>query len=96
MQAMKFFGKALAMLLAAVTILVSACSEKTPEQIAAENKKRAEMSIRRAQVLLFEDKTGEAVAMLEETRKACGDSPDLCEALAYAYIQDKQPGLSAM
>ncbi len=96
MQAMKFPCSVLVVLSVVVLTLVSACSEKTPEQIAAENKKRSELSIRRSQVLLFEDKAGEAVAMLEKTRKVCGDFPDLCEALAYAYIQDKQPALSAM
>ena len=98
MQAMKFFLKSLRFILAAFAVcsLLSACGEKTPEQIAAERKAEIERSVRRSQVLLFENKAKDAISLLEKTNSECGNSPELCEALAYAYIQDGKSLEAAM
>ena len=82
--------------IALLSTLLSGCGEKTPEQIAAENKKQTEMSVRRAQVLMFEEKSPEAIKLLEETYQKCGSSAELCEALAYAYMQNGQLASAAM
>jgi signal recognition particle receptor protein ftsY len=76
--------------------LLSGCGEKTPEQIAAENKKQTELSVRRARVLMFEEKSSDAIKLLEETYQNCGNSADLSEALAYAYMQNGQIASAAM
>ena len=54
------------------------------------------LAVRRARVLMFEDKTTDAIKMLEETYQKCGSSAELCEALAYAYAQNKQPASAGM
>ena len=81
---------------AAAVALLSGCGEKSPEQIAAENKKQSELSVRRAQVLMFENKSAEAIKLLEETYQKCGSRPELCENLAYAYMQNGQLASAAM
>lgn len=81
---------------AAMVALLSGCGEKSPEQIAAENKKQSELSVRRAQVLMFENKSAEAIKLLEETYQKCGSRPELCENLAYAYMQNGQLASAAM
>lgn len=81
---------------ASAVALLSGCGEKSPEQIAAENKKQSELSVRRAQVLMFENKSAEAIKLLEETYQKCGSRPELCENLAYAYMQNGQLASAAM
>lgn len=79
-----------------VSTILSGCGEKTPEQIKAENQKITNLAVRRARVLMFEDKSADAIKMLEETYQKCGSSAELCEALAYAYAQNKQLASAAM
>ena len=79
-----------------VSALLSGCGEKTPEQIEAENKKMTNLAVRRARVLMFEDKSADAVKMLEDTYQKCGSSAELCEALAYAYAQNKDMASAGM
>ena len=79
-----------------LSAILSGCGEKTPEQIKAENQKMTNLAVRRARVLMFEDKTTDAIKMLEETYQKCGSSAELCEALAYAYAQNKQPASAGM
>ena len=80
----------------ALSVLVSGCGEKTPEQIKAENQKITNLAVRRARVLMFEDKSADAIKMLEDTYQKCGSSAELCEALAYAYAQNKDLASAAM
>jgi len=97
MQALKYILKPAAILSAIACIAaLSGCGKKTPEQIAAEKQKQTEVSVRRAKVLMFEEKHSEAAKMLEQTYQECGASPDLCESLAYAYAQDGKPASAAM
>ena len=97
MQAMKFIFKRAALLsLAGIALFLSACGEKTPEQIAAENRKKADIAIRRAQVLLFDEKNDDAISILEKAYEECGASPELCEQLAYAYSQQGNFPMAAM
>ncbi len=93
---MKFFTKVSLIIMAVLALFVSACSEKSPEQIAAENKKRIELSIRRSAVLLAENKKTDAIVMLEGTRRDCGETPELCKALAEAYVEDNKPDFVAL
>ena len=86
MQAMKFIFKRLSAA-AALACLFAGCGEKTPEQLAAENKKAVEISVKRAQVMMFEGDYAKAAELLEETSRSRGDSAALCEALAYSYAQ---------
>ena len=79
-----------------LSAILSGCGEKTPEQIKAENQKMTNLAVRRARVLMFEDKTTDAIKMLEETYQKCGSSAELCESLAYAYAQNKQPASAGM
>ena len=79
-----------------LSALLSGCGEKTPEQIEAENKKMTNLAVRRARVLMFEDKSTDAVKMLEDTYQKCGSSAELCEALAYAYAQNKDMASAGM
>lgn len=77
----------------AVTILcafVSSCAEKTPEQIAKENLRQSELAVRRARVFMFENNALKAVELLEQTNNTYGANPDVCEALANAYVQQNQ------
>ena len=67
--------------------LFAGCGEKIPEQLAAENKKAVEISVKRAQVMMFEGDYAKAAELLEETSRSRGDSAALCEALAYSYAQ---------
>ncbi len=97
MQASKFI---LIRLLSCCASIVFAflvgCGEKTPEQIEAENQKNTDIAIRRARVLMFEDKSASAIKLLEETYQKCGSSAELCESLAYAYAQNGQLASAAM
>lgn len=83
---MKFIFKRLSAA-AALACLLAGCGEKTPEQLAAENKKAVEISVKRAQVMMFEGDYAKAAELLEETSRSRGDSAALCEALAYSYAQ---------
>ncbi len=97
MQASKYILiRVLFGLVSIISTLLVGCGEKTPEQIAQENKKLTDISVRRARVLMFEDKSPEAIKLLEETYQKCGSSPELCEALAYAYAQNEQLASAAM
>lgn len=86
MQAMKFIFKRLSAI-AVLAYLLAGCGEKTPEQLAAENKRALEISVKRAQVMMFEGDYAKAAELLEETSQKHGDDAALCEALAYSYAQ---------
>ena len=86
MQAMKFIFKRLSAI-AVLACLLAGCGEKTPEQLAAENKRALEISVKRAQVMMFEGDYAKAAELLEETSQKHGDDAALCEALAYSYAQ---------
>lgn len=86
MQAMKFVFKRLSAAVA-IACLFSGCGEKTPEQLAAENKRAVEISVKRAQVMMFEGDYAKAAELLEQTSRSHGDDAALCEALAYSYAQ---------
>ncbi len=97
MQASKYFLTRLLLCCAtALFALLVGCGEKTPEQIEAENKKNSELAVRRARVLLFEEKSDNAIKLLEETYQKYGSSAELCESLAYAYAQNGQLASAAM
>ena len=83
-------------LLSALSFGLCACSEKTPEQIAAENAKKTDIAVRRSKVFLFDEKPAQAIQMLEQVYQECGPSALLCEALADAYAQDGQLPSAAM
>lgn len=83
-------------LLSALSFGLCACSEKTPEQIAAENAKKTDIAVRRSKVFLFDEKPAQAIQMLEQVYQGCGPSALLCEALADAYAQDGQLPSAAM
>ena len=83
-------------LLSALSFGLCACSEKTPEQIAAENAKKTDIAVRRSKVFLFDEKPAQAIQMLEQVYQECGPSATLCEALADAYAQDGQLPSAAM
>ena len=91
-----FLKRAFLSLLLPLCALLSACGEKTPEQIAAENKRNSEIAVRRAQVLIFDGKTADAIVMLEEASQKYGTGVELCEALAYAYSQEGKFADAAM
>ncbi len=95
MQAMKFIFKSLCAGLVAV-LLLSGCGEKTPEQIAAENQKALEIAVKRAQVLMFEEKYEECAGTLEEASRNYGTNAALCELLAYSYIQTSRTAAAAI
>ncbi len=78
------------MVAAAISALIafSGCQKKTPEQIAKENSALLESAVKKAQTLLLEEKAGEAVELLEKSSESYGVSASLCEALAYAYLQN--------
>jgi len=97
MQASKYIFIRLIPLAAIIAAAaVSGCGKKTPDEIAAENRKATELSIRRARVLMFEEKSADAIKLLEDTYQKRGTSAELCEALAYAYIQNGQTASAAM
>ena len=83
-------------LFSALSFGLCACSEKTPEQIAAENAKKTDIAVRRSKVFLFDEKPAQAIQMLEQVYQECGPSALLCEALADAYAQDGQLPSAAM
>ena len=83
-------------LLSALSFGLCACSEKTPEQIAAENAKKTDIAVRRSKVFLFDEKPAQAIQMLEQVYQECGPSALLCEALADAYAQDGHLPSAAM
>ena len=83
-------------LLSPLSFGLCACSEKTPEQIAAENAKKTDIAVRRSKVFLFDEKPAQAIQMLEQVYQECGPSALLCEALADAYAQDGQLPSAAM
>lgn len=92
-----FISKLIAVfILSALSLAVCACSEKTPEQIAAENAKKTDIAVRRSKVFLFDEKPAQAIQMLEQVYQECGPSAILCEALADAYAQDGQLPSAAM
>lgn len=83
---MKFIFKTL-LPLAALAAVLAGCGEKTPEQIAEENKKTLSIAVKRAQVLMFENKYAQSAELLEEASRRCGDDATLCELLAYSYVR---------
>ncbi len=83
---MKFIFKTL-LPVAALAAVLAGCGEKTPEQIAEENKKTLSIAVKRAQVLMFENKYAQSAELLEEASRRCGDDATLCELLAYSYVR---------
>ena len=97
MQAPKFILKTLVLCVAiAAATTFSGCGEKSPEQIKLENQRQTDISVRRARVLMFEEKSAEAIKLLEDSYQKYGASAELCEALAYAYMQNGQLASAAM
>ena len=97
MQAPKFILKTLVLCAAiAAAAIFSGCGEKSPEQIKLENQRQTDISVRRARVLMFEEKSAEAIKLLEDSYQKYGASAELCEALAYAYTQNGQLASAAM
>ena len=84
---MKFIFKRLSAI-AVLACLLAGCGEKTPEQLAAENKRALEISVKRAPGHDVRGATMQKAAeLLEETSQKHGDDAALCEALAYSYAQ---------
>mgnify|MGYP000762197268 FL=1 len=97
MQAPKFILKTLVLCAAiAAAATFSGCGEKSPEQIKLENQRQTDISVRRARVLMFEEKSAEAIKLLEDSYQKYGASAELSEALAYAYMQNGQLASAAM
>ncbi len=79
-----------------IVLFYTGCAEKTPEEIAAENKKNSALAVRRAQVMIFEGKNADAINTLEDASQKYGMGAEISEALAYAYSQDGQFSSAAM
>ncbi len=90
MQAIKFVKFLSAISLFGIVAFLCACGEKTPAEIEQINKKKAELAVRRAQVMSAEGKTKDAIEMLENAYQECGARANVCEALANAFIADGQ------
>ncbi len=90
MQAIKFVKFLCAISLFGIVAFLCACGEKTPAEIEQINKKKAELAVRRAQVMSAEGKTKDAIKMLETAYQECGARANICEALANAFIADGQ------
>ena len=57
-------------LLSALSFGLCACSEKTPEQIAAENAKKTDIAVRRSKVFLFDEKPRPSKCLNRSIRNA--------------------------
>ena len=90
MQAMKFVKLLFLIVVLTSTFFVCSCFEKTPEEIAQINKRKSELAVRRAQVMLAEDNVKGAISMLETAYSQYGVNLGICEALANAFAQDGQ------
>lgn len=88
MQAMKFLSKILgATAIASVLFFSAACSKKTPEQLEAERNAKISLAVKTAQVMMLEGKNNDAIALMENTAAENGYTFDLCQSLAYAYVE---------
>ena len=96
MQAMKFAKLLFLSVILTSTFFICSCFEKTPEEIAQMNKRKTELAVRRAQVMLAEDNVKGAISMLENAYRECGASLEICEALANAFAQDGQTASAGM
>lgn len=89
MQAIKLFKTIFsAAAVGIVAVALCACGEKSPEEIAQTNKRKAELAVRRAQVMSAENKNAQAVEMLETAYRELGALPNVCEALGNALAQE--------
>lgn len=84
------------LVLTTMVMMLSACGEKTPEEIAADNKKNIELAVKRAQVMMFDGDYQGAATLLENTSAKSGQNVALCESLAYAYAKLDRPSESAI
>lgn len=99
MQAMKFSLKSAAasvLISAAAILTLASCGEKTPEQIAAENRKITAMAIANAKEMYQAGKRDDAVALLEKTQAQCGQNADLSETLAQYYDESGKTAEAAL
>ena len=69
---------------------LGACSKMTPEEKKARQQQQIASLVAKAQTLVSEGKTLEAVAMLEDAYSKYGDESALCENMAVAYAASGQ------
>ncbi len=90
MQAMKLLNFFVLVLSIVVSVMSSSCGKKSPEELEQINNRKAELAVRRAQVLTSENNIAEAIKILENAHRECGPKANICEALANAYADDGQ------
>lgn len=88
MQAIKLFKTIFSAAAVGIAVALCACGEKSPEEVAQTNKRKAELAVRRAQVMSAENKNAQAVEMLETAYRELGALPNICEALGNALAQE--------
>ncbi len=88
MQAIKLFKAIFSAAAVGLAVALCACGEKSPEEVAQTNRRKAELAVRRAQVMSAENKNAQAVEMLETAYRELGALPNICEALGNALAQE--------
>lgn len=81
---------------AVAALLMCACGEKSPEELERANQKKSELAVRRAQVMIAENKLDDAIAMLENAYSECGANTLVCETLANVFAQKGQTASAGM
>ena len=89
----KIFACAVALLPA---VFVCSCGKQSPEEIRRANVRKSELAVRRAQVMIAENRLDDAVVMLENAYNECGANSLVCETLANVFAQKGQTASAGM
>ena len=89
----KIFACAAALL---PTVFMCSCGKQSPEEIKRANLRKSELAVRRAQVMVAENRLDDAVIMLENAYNECGANSLVCETLANVFTQKGQTASAGM